>query len=117
MLLEEVLPEHKKGRKIRRKAWESGVFLECHRFFSVYDIEQDDWEVMPEPPVEIDLVEYADGYEFEFSKANYVVVMAKDDGFGCDASFNYRYMGCVYMSYEKAFTLVEKLNSGEWVLK
>ena len=116
MLLEEVLPEYRKGRKIRRKAWEKDVVWVGFSLIND-DIEANDWEVAPEPPKEIDLVRYTDGYEFVYDDYNYYIDVDFDNNYSSEYSIRYRALRCIYMNKEKAEKLVNKLNSGEWVLK
>ena len=118
MYLEEVLQEHRAGREVRRKCWRIGVYLERPIILGESDLNADDWELVPKPPVVIDLVEYADGYEFVFGAANHQIYINEIDCF--KTSYNRAQMsvgGVVYMNQEQAEILILKLNSGEWVLK
>lgn len=51
--LEEVLPEFRKGAKIRRKCWEDGIFHtiigRSEIFYNLKDANADDWEFYQEP--------------------------------------------------------------------
>ncbi len=118
MKLEEVLPEYRNGRKVKRKS--CNVTLTDYitlKNLSMLDLMADDWEVVPKPPLTIDLIEYADGFEFIFGETNYYVELMRSGIYGIDSCGEYKYLGCVYMTQGHANELADKLNSGEWVLK
>ena len=117
MLLEEVLADHRKGRKIKRRDWGQNIHFGIYSSVSSYDIDADDWELVPESLVVIDLVEYADGYEFVFGKENGNCSEICDGTFKGFYNSAQKILGGVYMTKEKTRQLVDKLNSGEWVLK
>lgn len=53
--LEEVLPEFRAGAKIRRKCWVcgiDGVSKKENYSFHAYDVDADDWEVVPDKPID-----------------------------------------------------------------
>lgn len=53
--LEELLPEFRKGSKIRRKSWIVGLAGVCKNddyTFDSYDIDASDWEIVPEEPID-----------------------------------------------------------------
>ena len=57
--LEELLPEFRKGAKIRRKCWVCGIEGVCkdeNYSFHVYDVDADDWEVVPDKPIDWDYI-------------------------------------------------------------
>lgn len=57
--LEELLPEFRKGAKIRRKCWVCGIEGVCkdeNYSFNAYDIYADDWEVVPDEPIDWDSI-------------------------------------------------------------
>jgi len=120
MKLEEVLPAHRAGKKIgNHQVSSTWVFeIEEGRNISSYLLANDQWFVHKDPPVEIDLVEYADGYEFEFGRANHQIYTNER---GCfHNTYNRRQKsvsGVIYMNQDQAEILCKKLNSGEWVLK
>ena len=117
MNLEEVLPAYRKGEKVRRMIWGKGGDLSLWNALGRGDIDADDWEIVPKPSVEIDLVQYADGYEFDYGRQDWYLQIHKDNKFFHGRDFEYKTLGVVYMSMESAAELVKKLNSGEWVLK
>ena len=57
MKLEEVLPEYHLGRPIRRKAWKKGNYIDVYSEIKLISLNANDWELLPKPPVTIDLVE------------------------------------------------------------
>lgn len=117
MKLEEVLPEYRKGRKIKRESWGKYSYFSGGCNISFCDIDADDWELVPNPAVVIDLVQYAEGYEFVFGCANHQVYINE---IGCfHTTYNRTQKSVsdvVYMNSVQADTLCNKLNSGEWVL-
>ena len=57
--LEELLPEFRKGAKIRRKCWVCGIEGVCkdeNYSFNAYDVDADDWEVVPDKPIDWDYI-------------------------------------------------------------
>ena len=53
--LEELLPEFRKGAKIRRKSWIIGLEGVCKSddyTFDAYDIDASDWEIVPDEPID-----------------------------------------------------------------
>ena len=53
--LEELLPEFRKGAKIRRKRWVWGVEGICkdeNYSFHAHDVDADDWEIVPNKPID-----------------------------------------------------------------
>ena len=116
MLLEEVLAGHRAGRGVRRRCW-SEEFTAGMYGIGLNDLFADDWELSPEAPVVIDLVKYADGYEFEFGERNWILGVDIAGKYVRVSSKNWKDLGSVYMDEEKVFALINKLNSGEWVLK
>ena len=57
--LEELLPEFRKGAKIRRKSWIIGLTCVCKNddyTFDSYDIDASDWEIVPEEPIDWDYI-------------------------------------------------------------
>lgn len=53
--LEELLPEFRKGAKIRRRCWVCGIDGICRNenySFHAHDIDADDWEVVPDKPID-----------------------------------------------------------------
>ena len=57
--LEELLPEFRKGAKIRRKCWVCGIEGVCkdeNYSFNAYDVDADDWEVVPDKPIDWDSI-------------------------------------------------------------
>lgn len=115
MKLEEVLPAYRLGQECRHT--ESGhtltEFLK-RDYISHKALMSDKWELVPRV---IDLVEYAEGYEFELGKKNSYINLGEDKEFNLDHDFTIKTLGCAYMTKDKAEELAKKLNSGEWVLK
>ena len=57
--LEELLPDFRKGAKIRRKCWVCGIEGVCkdeNYSFNAYDVDADDWEVVPDKPIDWDYI-------------------------------------------------------------
>lgn len=57
--LEEVLPEYRKGAKIRRKCWVCGLEGICkdeNYSFNAFDVDADDWEKVPDKPIDWDYI-------------------------------------------------------------
>lgn len=57
--LEELLPEFRKGAKIRRKCWVCGIEGICkdeNYSFHAHDVDADDWEVVPDKPIDWDYI-------------------------------------------------------------
>ena len=117
MLLEEVLAGHREGQNVRRSCWDRGVYLDEHSSLTYIATNADDWELSPKTPVVIDLVKYADGYEFEYSEENCFIDIDSKKMYGTGAEFVYKSLGVTYMTEKKAHELANKLNSGEGVLK
>lgn len=58
--LEEVLPEFRKGAKIRRKNWPENLCISlrgsCGINIAFYDVNADDWEKVPDNPIDWDYI-------------------------------------------------------------
>lgn len=57
--LEELLPEFRNGAKIRRRCWVCGIDGICRSenySFHAHDIDADDWEVVPDKPIDWDYI-------------------------------------------------------------
>lgn len=57
--LEELLPEFRKGAKIRRKCWVCGIEGICkdeNYSFHAHDVDADDWEIVPNKPIDWDYI-------------------------------------------------------------
>lgn len=57
--LEELLPEFRNGAKIRRRCWVCGIDGICkseNYSFHAHDIDADDWEVVPDKPIDWDYI-------------------------------------------------------------
>ena len=118
MKIEQVLPELRNGRHIRRKCWAVGMTEVEIPYLSIEATLADDWELVPLPHKEIDLVEYADGYEFVFGYTNCQIYTSEQGHFQYTYSRTQKSVsGGIYMTEVNAIILVDKLNSGEWVLK
>ena len=119
MKLEEVLPAHRAGKKIgNHTVGPHWVFKLSVMHMEPSLILSDRWFIHKDPPVEIDLVKYAAGYEFGFGRANHQIYINE---LGCfHNTYNRRQKsvsGVIYMNQDQAEILCKKLNSGEWVLK
>jgi len=117
MKLEEVLPYYREGRSIRCNDWAKVESVSTLADLTTDDLLSDKWELLPKPPVVIDLVQYADGYEYEFGERNCTLEVDIAGKYVRVVSKNWKALGSVYMSEKKIFALVSNLNSGEWVLK
>ena len=58
--LEELLPEFRKGAKIRRKNWPENLCISlrgsCGINIAFYDVNADDWEKVPDNPIDWDYI-------------------------------------------------------------
>ena len=57
--LEELLPEFRKGAKIRRKCWVCGIEGICkdeNYSFHAHDVDADDWDIVPNKPIDWDYI-------------------------------------------------------------
>lgn len=58
--LEELLPEFRKGAKIRRKNWHENLCISlrgsCGINIAFYDVNADDWEKVPDNPIDWDYI-------------------------------------------------------------
>lgn len=58
--LEELLPEFRKGAKIRRKNWPENLCISlrgsCGINIAFYDVNADDWEKVPDNPIDYDYI-------------------------------------------------------------
>lgn len=57
--LEKLLPKFRNGAKIRRRCWVCGIDGICRSenySFHAHDIDADDWEVVPDKPIDWDYI-------------------------------------------------------------
>lgn len=58
--LEKLLPEFRKGAKIRRQSWPENICISlrnsCGLNIPYFDVEADDWEKVPDKPIDWDYI-------------------------------------------------------------
>lgn len=95
--LEELLPEFRKGTKIRRKCWVCGIEGVCkdeNYSFNACDVDADDWEVVPDKPIDWDYIIknkclcYFSNYDYSANYFGYLKGREEDDNCFIDNKLN-----------------------------